>query len=101
MMKIVTERQKRNVAGEFMIRDDEDLALVRSQCACIERALESLRADVFPKNPRNFAVFSEGYVEQIDILKAEIDEYLWKRHLARTKRIRRRQSLMAPRRPDC
>jgi hypothetical protein len=62
-----------------MIRTDEALAVQRKLLGHVERALEDLRADVEPKNPRNFAIYAEAYVDQINILKAEIDEYLvWK-----------------------
>ena len=59
-----------------MIRTDEQLAVEIEQMQRIERALESLRAKLMPKNPKNFAIYSEGYVEQIGILKTEIDAYL-------------------------
>jgi hypothetical protein len=49
--------------------------VVRKQLALVEHALEDLRQDVLPKNKRNFEVFSEGYVDQIAELKAEIDSY--------------------------
>jgi hypothetical protein len=58
-----------------MICDDEELAVVRKQLALVEHALEDLRQDVLPKNERNFEVFSEGYVDQIAELKAEIESY--------------------------
>jgi hypothetical protein len=57
-----------------MIKTEEQLAVVRMQLGRVERALESLRQDV--KNPRNFALYSESYVEQMNILKAEIDAYV-------------------------
>ena len=59
-----------------MIKNDVQLAVVRKQLGHVERALESLRNRVLPKNPRNFEIYSEAYVAQINILKAEIDEYL-------------------------
>jgi hypothetical protein len=59
-----------------MIRNDEQLAVVREQLGRVERALDSLRADVEPKNPRNFAILAEAYVDQIRELNAEIQEYL-------------------------
>jgi hypothetical protein len=63
-----------------MIRTDEALAVQVKLLGHAERALESLRKRVLSKNPRNFAVFSEPYIDQINILKAEIDEYLaWKK----------------------
>jgi len=56
-----------------MITNDKELAVVRSQLALAEHALESLRKEV--KNPRNFAVYSEGAVDQIAELKTEIEAY--------------------------
>jgi len=40
------------------------------------RAIEALRADVFSKNPRNFAVLAEGPLDQIRKLQADIDDYV-------------------------
>ncbi|MBI2807420.1 MAG: hypothetical protein HYX68_20755 [Planctomycetes bacterium] len=63
-----------------MIRTEEELMVEQEALGNIERALESLRADVEPKNPRNFAVYAEAYLDQINMLKAEIDEYLtWRK----------------------
>ena len=56
-----------------MICNDEELAVVQKQLALAEHALEALRQRV--KTPRNLAVFSEGPVDQIAELKAEIDSY--------------------------
>ena len=56
-----------------MIRNDEQLAVVQEQLALAEHALEALRRSV--TNERNFAVYSEGPVDQIAELKAEIDAY--------------------------
>jgi hypothetical protein len=59
-----------------VIHNDEQLRVVRSQLTLIEDALASLHRDVYPKNPRNYAILSEGYVEQILKLRADIDAYL-------------------------
>ena len=56
-----------------MILNDEDLQIVREQLGRAERALTSLRSAI--TNERNFAVFSEAYVDQINELKAEIEAY--------------------------
>jgi len=56
-----------------MILNDEELKVVREQLSLIEDALASLRRRV--TNERNFAVYSEGYVDQIAELKAEIEAY--------------------------
>ena len=58
-----------------MICDEEELKVVREQLARIKHALASLRRELYPKNKRNFAVFSEAYVDQIAELQAEIDAY--------------------------
>jgi hypothetical protein len=58
-----------------MITNDEALAVVREQLALAEHALDSLRREVLPRNKRNFEVLSEGYVDQIAELQAEIDAY--------------------------
>ena len=46
-----------------MIRNKEQLKVVREQLALAESALESLRRRV--KNERNFAVYAEGPIDQI------------------------------------
>jgi phage host-nuclease inhibitor protein Gam len=56
-----------------MIRDEKDLQVVREQLGRAERALDSLRREI--TNERNFAVFSEAYVDQINELKDEIEAY--------------------------
>jgi len=40
------------------------------------RAIDSLRVDIFPKNPKNFAVMAEGPVDEIRKLQADIDAYI-------------------------
>lgn len=57
-----------------MIVNDIQLEVAKEQLGRVERALASLRAEV--NNPANLAIFSEGYVEQIELLKAEIDDYV-------------------------
>ena len=56
-----------------MRRIEEDREVMHEQLARAERALESLRRRV--KNDRNFRVFSEGYIDQILALKADIAKY--------------------------
>jgi hypothetical protein len=58
-----------------MIRNDEEFEVVLKQLRRAEEALAALRMDVLPKNKRNFEVFSEGYVDQIASLKADLDDY--------------------------
>ena len=42
----------------------------------MQRILDSYRADILPKNPRNFAVFAEGPLDEIGKLQVEISQYL-------------------------
>ncbi len=66
---------KRGRKGDTMICNVDELRVVRKQLARVENALASLRAAVLPKNKRNFEILSEGYVDQIAELKAELDSY--------------------------
>jgi len=59
-----------------MIANDEQLAVVRDQAARMERALQSLAQTVRPQSEQQFRVFAEGYVDQLEILREEIDVYL-------------------------
>ena len=59
-----------------MIANDEQLQLVREQVATLESALESLAKSVCPRSEMQYRVFAEGYVDQIAILRADIDAYL-------------------------
>lgn len=59
-----------------MIRDDEDLAEQQRLLCIVEGIVESWRKELMPHNPKNFALYAEGAIEQADILRAEIDEYL-------------------------
>ena len=62
-----------------MIEDTEQLQQALEQMGRMQRILDSFRADILPKNPRNFAVFAEGPLDEIRKLQTEISEYL--RHL--------------------
>ena len=59
-----------------MIANDEQLQLVKEQVATLESALESLEKRVRPQSEMQYRVFAEGYVDQIAILRADIDGYL-------------------------
>jgi hypothetical protein len=59
-----------------MIQNDEQLNLVRQQVGRLEDALRSLAISVRPKSESRFRVMAEGYVDQLDILRREIDQYL-------------------------
>jgi hypothetical protein len=59
-----------------MIANDEQFDVVREQIGRLERALQSLAREVRPKNPRQFEILAQGYVDQLATLRAEVDEYL-------------------------
>lgn len=72
---------------EDRIRDDEELAVVQEQQSKIQRALEHLRRDLEAANPRNFAIYSEGYVDQIAELQELIDDYAARKNASATSMI--------------
>ena len=59
-----------------MIETTEQAQQAIEQMGRMQRILESYRADILPKNPRNFAVFAEGPLDEIRKLQAEIDQYI-------------------------
>lgn len=59
-----------------MIETTEQLEQAIGQMGRMQRILESYRADILPKNPRNFAVFAEGPLDEIRQLQAEISQYV-------------------------
>jgi uncharacterized protein YPO0396 len=59
-----------------MIQNEAQLQQALEQIENLCRALQTLRADVFPKNPRNFAILAEGPVDEIRKLQADVDDYL-------------------------
>ena len=59
-----------------MIATTEELQQAIEQMGRMQRILESYRADILPKNPRNFAVFAEGPLDEIQKLQAEIADYV-------------------------
>jgi hypothetical protein len=59
-----------------MIRNYEQLAVVRRQLILAEDALVSLHERVHAKNAGNYAVFAESYIAMILQLRAEIDAFL-------------------------
>jgi len=58
------------------IKNEAQLQQAIEQIQVLCRAIDSLRADIFPKNPRNFAIMAEGPVDEIRKLQADIDAYL-------------------------
>jgi len=61
---------------KIMIEDEAQLQQALEQIENLCRAVQSLRADVFPKNPRNFAILAEGPVDEIRKLQVDVDDYL-------------------------
>ena len=48
-----------------MIQNEAQLRQALEQIQNLCAAVDSLRAELFPKNPRNFAVLAEGPLEQV------------------------------------
>jgi hypothetical protein len=59
-----------------MITTEAQLQQVIEQIEGLCRALDSLRRDILPKNPRNFAILAEGPVDEIRKLQSDIDAYI-------------------------
>lgn len=64
-----------------MIRNSEELGVVREQLTRAESALAHLKRDVFPQSPRMYEVMSESYVDTILALRGEVDTYLQISHI--------------------
>jgi len=59
-----------------MITTEAQLQQAIEQIQGLCRALDSLRVDILPKNPKNFAIMAEGPVDEIRKLQADIDAYI-------------------------
>ena len=59
-----------------MIETTAGLQQAIEQMGRMQRILESYRADILAKNARNFAVFAEGPLDEIQKLQAEIADYV-------------------------
>jgi hypothetical protein len=59
-----------------MIQNEAQLRQALEQIQKLCAAVDSLRVELFPKNPRNFAVLDEGPLEQVRQLQAQVDEYV-------------------------
>src|SRR6266700_1687126 len=59
-----------------MIQTEAQLQQAIEQIENLCGAVEALRKDIFPQNPRNFAILAEGPVDEIRKLQALIDDYL-------------------------
>ena len=59
-----------------MIENTDQLIQAIEQMGRMQRVLESFRRDILPKNPRNFAVFAEGPLDELRRLQTEVDDYI-------------------------
>ena len=59
-----------------MIKTEAQLQQAIEQMENLCQAINSLRAEVFPQNPCNFAVLAEGPLEQIRQLENQIGDYI-------------------------
>jgi hypothetical protein len=59
-----------------MIENVDQLRQAIEQMGRMQRVLESFHTDILPKNPRNFAVFAEGPLDEIRRLEADISKYV-------------------------
>lgn len=59
-----------------MIDNTAQLNQSLEQMGRMQSVLESYRVEILPKNPRNFAIFAEGPLDEIRKLQIDIDEYL-------------------------
>ena len=59
-----------------MIENDAQLQQAIEQIERLYEGLDNLRADILPKNPRNFALFAEGPLDEIRKLQALVDDYV-------------------------
>jgi len=59
-----------------MIQNHQQLQQAIEQIERLYHGLDALRADVLPKNARNFAILAEGPLDEIHKLQAEIDDYI-------------------------
>jgi len=58
-----------------MIQNDNEFTTARCALEHAERALIALKKKVYEANPERYYIFSKPYVEEIDRLRGEIDEY--------------------------
>ncbi len=59
-----------------MIQNEAQLQQALEQIENLCRAVQSLRAELFPKNPRNFAILAEGPLDELRKLQALVDDYV-------------------------
>ncbi len=59
-----------------MIRNPDELIVVQDQLGRLERALQSLRAEVLPHSEERYWLMAEMYVDTIRELRDQVDAYL-------------------------
>lgn len=59
-----------------MINNEAQLQQAIEHIQGVCRAIDSLRVDIFPKNPKNFAIMAEGPVDEIRKLQLDINAYI-------------------------
>ncbi|MFA6226609.1 MAG: hypothetical protein WC620_10660 [Methanoregula sp.] len=59
-----------------MINNDEELESTKKALDLAERALIALKKKVYPINPQKYSLLAEPYLEYINRLRAEKDEYI-------------------------
>ena len=65
-----------------MITNDTELRQVLDQMERMYRAMAALRRDVYPVNPRQFALLAEGPQDELDRFQQQIDAYTGRTELA-------------------
>lgn len=68
-----------------MIENTDQLIQAIEQMGRMQRLLESFQRDILLKNPKNFAVFAEGPLDEIRKLQADIDAYLNRPEMVETR----------------
>lgn len=58
-----------------MIENDLQFRVTLAQLGRLLRALESLQQEMLPQNPQLFAAMSEGVLEDIGRLRADLEAY--------------------------
>ena len=59
-----------------MIENDQQLEATFEALGCLYRAVASLRKKILSVNPRQYALFAEGPLDEICKLQTEINAYL-------------------------
>ena len=65
-----------------MITNDAELGQALEQMERMYRALAVLRRDVYPINPRQFALLAEGPQDELERFQEQIDAYTGRSELA-------------------